>query len=80
MEINTPFLEKLFDYMDEYKIGMVDFKKFERILMAETSSNIPENIKFIEDSFEWQEKIIKELKLWIKESKLTSLEAFRSFD
>ena len=59
MEINTPFLEKLFDYMDEYKIGMIDFKKFERILMAETSSNIPENIKFIEDSFEWQEKVIK---------------------
>jgi hypothetical protein len=53
MQINTPFLEKLFDYMDEYKIGMVDFKKFERVLMAETSSNIPENIKFIEDSFEW---------------------------
>jgi hypothetical protein len=48
--------------MDEYKIGMIDFKKFERILMAETSSNIPENIKFIEDSFEWQEKVIKEIK------------------
>lgn len=25
MEINNPFLEKLFDYMDEFKIGMVDF-------------------------------------------------------
>lgn len=62
MKINTPFLEKLFDYMDEHKIGMVDFVKFEKILMAETSSNIPENIKSIEDSFEWQEKIIQQIK------------------
>jgi hypothetical protein len=34
MSINTPFLEKLFDYMDELKIGMVDFKKFEKVIMA----------------------------------------------
>jgi hypothetical protein len=45
MSINPPFLEKLFDYMDEHKIGMVDFKKFEKVIMAETSSDIPENIK-----------------------------------
>ena len=34
----------------------------------------------MEDSFIWQEEVIKRIKEWVKESKLTSLEAFRSFD
>ena len=34
----------------------------------------------VEDSFDWQERIIFEIKRWVKQSKLISMEAFRSFD
>lgn len=37
-EIAAPLLEKLFDVMDENKIGMVDFEKFNKILRVEAPS------------------------------------------
>ena len=52
--------------MDKNKIGMVDFNKFNKILKAQ----VPEDIKIgtkviIEDTFEWQDNIIKKIKEWV---------------
>jgi len=38
VEIEAPPLERLFDIMDENKIGMVDFNKFTKILRLERAS------------------------------------------
>jgi len=43
--------------MDENKIGMVDFEKFNRILRVEAPSQIPGPGDIVEDSFAWQENI-----------------------
>ena len=53
VEIAAPLLEKLFDVMDENKIGMVDFEKFNRILRVEAPSQIPGPGDIVEDSFVW---------------------------
>ena len=37
-EIAAPLLEKIFDIMDENKIGMIDYEKFNKILRAEAPS------------------------------------------
>lgn len=79
-EIAAPLLEKLFDVMDENKIGMVDFEKFNRILRVEAPSQIPGPGDIVEDSFAWQENIANLIRGYVKGSKLTPLEAFRSFD
>ena len=66
--------------MDENKIGMVDFEKFNRILRVEAPSQIPGPGDIVEDSFVWQENICTAIRDFVKRSKLTPLEAFRSFD
>ena len=78
--VSAPLLEKLYDIMDSNKIGMVDYEKFVKVLSAEAPSQIPLSVKKMEDSFIWQETVVKDIKNWVKEQKLTSLEAFRSFD
>ena len=79
-EIAAPLLEKLFDVMDENKIGMVDFEKFNKILRVEAPSQIPKPEDLVEDSFNGQENICKFIKDWVKKNKLTPIEACRSFD
>lgn len=59
---------------------MVDFEKFDKVLRAEAPSQIPMPEDFVEDSFIWQERVVEDIKAWCKKSKVTSLEAFRSFD
>jgi hypothetical protein len=66
--------------MDENKIGMVDFEKFNRILRVEAPSQIPGPGDIVEDSFAWQENIANLIRGYVRGSKLTPLEAFRSFD
>lgn len=39
---------------------------------------IPKND--VQDSFNWQEDVINQIKRWVKNSKLNAIEAFRSFD
>jgi len=53
VNISKQLLSKLFDVIDENKIGMIDFEKFDRILRADTPSQIPEAKFAIEDSFIW---------------------------
>lgn len=66
--------------MDENKIGMVDFEKFNKILRVEAPSQIPRTEDLVEDSFIWQENICNLITNWVKKNKLTPIEAFRSFD
>ena len=45
---------------------MIDFNKFNRILDAQAPADIKMATKFIaEDSFDWQEKVIKKIKDWV---------------
>lgn len=80
VSIAPPLLEKLFNVMDTNKIGMVDYPRFERILSIQANSQVPKPGDSVEDSFDWQERIIFEIKRWVKQAKLISMEAFRSFD
>jgi len=66
--------------MDENKIGMVDFEKFNKILRVEAPSQIPRAEDLVEDSFHWQENVCSLITGWVKKNKLTPIEAFRSFD
>jgi Ca2+-binding EF-hand superfamily protein len=77
--IASPLLEKLFQKMDTNKIGMVDEQKLVILLSAKVKTQIP-RISKIEDSFEWQENVIDQIKNWVKSSKMNAEEAFKSFD
>ena len=80
MQVATSILEKIFSAMDYNQIGMVDFAKFNHVINVETRSQIPRPGKNVDDSFDWQESIIKRIKAWIVESKLNAVEAYRMFD
>lgn len=80
VSIAPPLLEKLFNVMDSNKIGMVDYPRFEKILSIQANSQVPKPGDSVEDSFDWQERIIFEIKRWVKQAKLIPMEAFRSFD
>ena len=99
MSVNQPTLEKIFNLMDENKIGMVDLEKFYRSLFVEDpqydlihhgevvnhQANDPGEP--IEDSFEWQNQVVAQIKVWFKREKLRQRDlqldpqdAFKSFD
>ena len=44
---------------------MVDFSKFNNVLNVETKMQIPRPGKNVDDSFDWQENIIKQIKAWV---------------
>lgn len=75
-----PILEKLFGLMDSNGIGLVDFEKFSEIISIETQSQIPKPGRKLHDGFQWQEMVIGNIKDWVRNQKLTPVEAFRSFD
>lgn len=56
VNIADPILEKLFNFMDQNQIGMVDYPKFDKVLQIQTKLQIPKNE--VTDSFNWQEDII----------------------
>ena len=80
VEVSPALLEKLFDLMDLNKIGMIDFDMFITVLKSEAASQIPKSVLKMEDSFIWQEEVVNKIKAWVKRSKVTAIEAFRSFD
>jgi len=59
---------------------MVDFPRFSSVLKTESKLQIKRPGKSIEDNFDWQEDIISKIREWAFNSKINSLEAFRSFD
>ena len=67
--------------MDRNKIGMVDFNKFNNILRAQAPGDIKYGTKIItDDTFDWQDKIIKKIKEWVLKIKISAQEAFKLFD
>ena len=66
--------------MDLNKIGMIDFDMFVKVLKSEAANQIPKSVLKMEDSFIWQEEVVNKIKAWVKRSKVTAIEAFRSFD
>jgi Ca2+-binding EF-hand superfamily protein len=77
--VASTLLEKLFQKMDVNQIGMIDEPKLTGLLTVMVKSQIPTPPK-VEDSFEWQEAIIKKIKDFVSSSKMNSDEAFKSFD
>ena len=79
VQVASNLLEKIFQKMDVNKIGMVDLEKFMALFAAKIGSQIP-RVPEIEDNFKWQESIIKQIREWVKESKMSPDEAFKTFD
>ena len=52
VKIASPLLEKLFIIMDTNRIGMVDYYKFEQLIIAQAPALIPRP-SIVEDSFLW---------------------------
>jgi len=51
---------------------MVDYEKFHQILDVKAPSQIPRKQNRVEDGFEWQDDVIKGIKTFVKNSKLSA--------
>lgn len=78
MSLSLPVKEKLFAFLDKNQIGMVDYPSFLDIMQCTTAAKMKKD--GLSDSFDWENSIIEQIKLWILKERITIEEAFKCFD
>lgn len=78
LKLSEPVKEKVFAFMDKSSLGMVDYPNFLDFIQITGANSI--STQKTTDNFDWEEKIIEQIKQWILEHKISTEEAFKVFD
>ncbi|EGR32182.1 hypothetical protein IMG5_093060 [Ichthyophthirius multifiliis] len=77
IKLSQAIKDGFFSYMDKLSIGMVDLNSFLKIMQK---SLITKDQQIKEDSFDWETKMLQEIRNWFQKSGLTIEDSFRVLD
>ena len=75
MPLASPVLEQLFSSVDKKGVGLITYDQFLFVFNGGELTS-----KRVEDNFDWEEKMIGNIKQWVLTKGLTLEEAFKCFD
>ena len=77
MRLSEPVKEGLFSFFDRQNVGLIDYSTFLKIM---NKVLFMKEVRTLEDSWEWQEEVIRKMREWQRQQKLGVEEAFKIVD